>query len=199
MNVRFYKTIVATVGPLYRLAFPSRIYGAENIPAEGGVVICANHQHFLDCVCLAAQLRKRRLTFLAKAEALKNPLFNRILGDKGMGAIPIKRGEADLTAMRAALKAVADGEALAIFPQGTRSRDNSPTPMLNGVSMIAVRAGAPIVPIFIEGPYRFFRRFDVRVGKPVDISDLGRRCDAATLEEVTRRIENAVWSMREDR
>jgi len=197
MNIGFYKLILATIGPLYRFAFPGRVFGAENIPEEGGVVICANHQHFLDCVCLVAHLRKRRYTFLAKAEAMKHPLANLILGEKGMGAIPVKRGEADLTAMRAALKAVAGGEALAIFPQGTRSRDNSPTPMLNGVSMIAMRAGAPIVPVFIEGPYRFFHRFDVRVGKPVDISDLGRKCDSATLSEVTRRIENAVWSMRE--
>lgn len=196
MNVRFYNLIRATIGPLYRFAFPSDVFGAENIPAEGGVVVCANHQHFLDCVCLVAHLHKRRYTFLAKAEAMKHPLANLILGDKGMGAIPIKRGEADLTAMRAALKVVADGGALGIFPQGTRSRDNTPTPMLNGVSMIAMRAGAPIIPVYISGPYRFFRRTEVHVGKPVDISDLGRKYDSATLTEVTHRIENAVWGMR---
>jgi len=55
MNIGFYKLILATIGPLYRFAFPGRVFGAENIPEEGGVVICANHQHFLDCVFLLAE------------------------------------------------------------------------------------------------------------------------------------------------
>ena len=95
--------------------------------------------------------------------------------------------------MRKALKVIADGHGLGIFPQGTRSRDNTPTPMLNGVSMIAVRAKVPIMPVYIDGPYRLFHHVDVTVGAPVDISDLGNRYDSATLTEVTSRISSAIW------
>ena len=170
-----------------------QITGQENIPAEGGFIICANHIHWNDCLYLAAKIRPRRITYIAKAEVFANKLFSLVLGEKGLGAIPIHRGEADLTAMRAALKVVADGDALGIFPQGTRSRDNTPTPMLNGVSMIALRAKAPIIPVYIDGPYRLFKRIDVRIGAPVDISDLGRRPDAATMNAITDRIATAIW------
>lgn len=198
MNTKFYDFLTVILPPVYNIILPSKVTGLENIPLEGGFVMCANHIHWNDPLFLAARLksRKRRFVYLAKAEVFANKLFSLVLGEKGLGAIPIHRGQSDLAAVRASLKAVADGEALAIFPQGTRSRDNTPTPMLNGVSMIAMRAGAPIVPVYIDGPYRLFRRVDVRVGKPIDISDLGRKFDADTLSEVTRRIETAIWSMK---
>ena len=197
MNVRFYKTVVAVLRPVYAIVHPAKVTGLENIPEEGGCIVCANHMHWRDPVILAAKLHKRRYTFLGKAEVFKNPLFNLVLGEKGIGGIPIRRGESDLNAIRLSLKAVADGEALAIFPQGTRSRDNTPTPMLGGVSMIALRAKAPVIPVYIDGPYRLFRRTDVRVGPPIDLSSFGRRADAETIAAATKRIEEAVWGLRE--
>ena len=196
MNIRFYDTLSAILRPYYGLLWPSRVTGAENIPETGGFILCANHVHWRDCLFLAVRLNKRRYTYLAKAELYKNPVARLILGDKGLGGIPVSRGESDLGAIRRALKTISDGEGLGIFPQGTRSRDNSPTPMLNGASMIAVRANVPIIPVYIDGPYRLFRHVDVTVGKPVEIADLGRKYDSATLTEVTRRIETAIWSMR---
>ena len=179
MNIRFYDTLSAILRPYYGLLWPSRVTGAENIPETGGFILCANHVHWRDCLFLAVRLNKRRYTYLAKAELYKNPVARLILGD-----------------IRRALKTISDGEGLGIFPQGTRSRDNSPTPMLNGASMIAVRANVPIIPVYLDGPYRLFRHVDVTVGKPVEIADLGRKYDSATLTEVTRRIETAIWSMR---
>ena len=196
MNIRFYDTLSAILRPCYNLCCPSKVTGLENIPEEGGFIMCANHVHWRDCLFLAVRMKKRRYTYLAKAELYKNPVTRLILGEKGLGGIPVNRGESDLGAIRKALKTIADGEGLGIFPQGTRSRDNSPTPMLNGVSMIAMRAGAPIIPVYIDGPYRLFHHVDISIGKPVDISDLGRKYDSATLTEVTHRIETAIWSMR---
>ena len=196
MNIRFYDTLSAILRPCYNLCWPSKVTGLENIPEEGGFIMCANHVHWRDCLFLAVRMKKRRYTYLAKAELYKNPVTRLILGEKGLGGIPVNRGESDLGAIRKALKTIADGEGLGIFPQGTRSRDNSPTPMLNGVSMIAMRAGAPIIPVYIDGPYRLFHHVDISIGKPVDISDLGRTYDSATLTEVTHRIETAIWSMR---
>lgn len=198
MNKRFYDILGLVLRPVYKVIFPgSKVTGAENIPDEGGVIICANHIHWNDCLYLAAKVKNRRITYLAKVETMSNRLFKLVIGEKGLGAIPIHRGEADLTAVRACLQTVKDGEALGIFPQGTRSRDNTPTPMMNGVSMIAMRAGAPIIPIYIDGPYKLFHQIDVRIGKPVEISDLGRRPDAATMNAITDRIATAIWSQRE--
>lgn len=198
MNTRFYDFLGIVLRPAYKVIFPgSKVTGAENIPAEGGVIVCANHIHWNDCLYLAAKIRARRITYLAKAETMSNRFTRWLLGEKGLGAISVHRGESDLAAVRTCLQTVKDGHVLGIFPQGTRSRDNTPTPMLNGVSMIAMRAGVPIIPIYIDGPYRPFKRIDVRIGAPIDISDLGRRADAATMNAVTERIANAIWSQRE--
>ena len=197
MNTKFYDLLGVVLRPAYKLVFPgSKVTGAENIPDEGGIVICANHIHWNDCLYLAAKVRNRRITYLSKIEAMNNRFTRWLLGEKGLGAISVRRGESDLAAVRACLETVKSGNALGIFPQGTRSRDNTPTPMLTGVSMIAMRAGAPIIPIYIDGPYRLFKRVDVRIGAPIDISDLGRRADAATLQTITDRIATAIWSMR---
>lgn len=193
MNIKFYDFGRIVLRPYYNLFWPSRVTGLENIPAEGGFILCSNHVHWRDPLFLAVRLSKRRYTFLAKAELFRTAIGRLILGDRGLGGIPINRGHSDLNAVRQALKVVADGHGLGIFPQGTRSRDNSPTPLLNGVSMIAVRAKAPIIPVYIDGPYRLFHRVDVTVRPPIDISDLGTRYDSATLTEVTRRISTSLW------
>ena len=198
MNVRFYNGLRAFLKPFYSLLWPSRVIGLENIPESGGFIMCANHVHYRDPLFLAVRLKKRRYTYLAKEELFKNPIANRVLGDKGLGGIPVSRGNNDLKAVRAALQVVAEGHALGIFPQGTRSPDNTPTPMLNGVSMIAVRAGVPVIPVYLDGPYRLFRHVDVIVGAPIDLSDIGKRANMEVLNEVTRRIETSIWSLKSD-
>ena len=181
--------------PLFQLIFPHRIYGRENVPSEGGFVLCINHISAMDPVFVAACLPfKRQVHYMAKKELWNIKLLNWMLTE--MKCIPVDRGNADLSAVRSALQAVKDGHPLGIFPQGTRSRDNTPTPMLGGASMIAMRAGVPVIPCYIDGPYRFFRRCDVSFGPAIDLSDLGRRCDSATLATVTGRIESGIWGLR---
>ena len=196
MNTRFYNLGRRFLRPFYDLFWPSKVTGEENIPDEGGFILCSNHVHMRDPLFLAVRLPKRHFTFLAKAELFKNPILGFLIGDKGLGAIPINRGHSDLGAIREALKTIANGHGLGIFPQGTRSRDNTPTPMLTGTALIAIRANVPVLPVYIDAPYRRFHHVDIRVGKPIDLSDLGRRCDSATMEEVTHRIEKAIWELK---
>lgn len=196
MNTRFYNLGRRFLRPFYDLFWPSKVTGEENIPDEGGFILCSNHVHMRDPLFLAVRLPKRHFTFLAKAELFKNPILGFLIGNKGLGAIPINRGHSDLGAIREALKTIANGHGLGIFPQGTRSRDNTPTPMLTGTALIAIRANVPVLPVYIDAPYRRFHHVDIRVGKPIDLSDLGRRCDSATMEEVTHRIEKAVWELK---
>lgn len=194
MNLKFYDTGAKILRPIYSLLWPSKVTGLENIPDEGGFVMCANHVHWRDPLFLAVRMPKRHFTYLAKSELFKTRIARRVLGEKGLGAIPINRGQSDLNAVRLAIKTIADGHGLGIFPQGTRSRDNTPTPMLSGVAMIALRAHAPVIPVYLDGPYRLFHRVDVRIGAPVDLSEFGRRCDKETLDAVTERIAAAIWA-----
>ena len=193
MAERFYDFLCTVARPVYSLLFPVRVEGVENVPAEGGCLLCANHLSNRDPIIIALRC-PRRLHFMAKIELFKFKPLAAIL--RGLMAFPVDRGHNDLNAVRTSLKLIADGHVLGLFPQGTRSKDNSRTPMLNGVSMIALRAGKPVVPVYIGGPYRLFRRTPLRFGKPVDLSDFGRRMDGETLAAATRRIEDAVWNLK---
>lgn len=200
MNTKLYDRLGVIVRPLYKLLWPrSRVTGLENIPSEGGVILCCNHMHWNDCIYLAAKVEHRKISYLAKSELFSHKLLGKLIGENGLGAIAIHRGESDLAAMRASMNALKEGKVLGIFPQGTRSKDNTPTPLLNGVSMIALRSNAPIIPVYIDGPYKLFHRVDLRVGKPVEIADLGKRPDAATMNAITERIANAIWGMADAR
>ena len=193
MNKRLYRFMCALLGAWYALFFPTRVEGLENIPAEGGFVLCSNHCSNRDPIYLAVCARRRCFYFMAKAELFRFwPVAAFV---RALGAFPVDRGHNDLNAVRTSLRILADGHILGVFPQGTRSRGNVRTPMLNGVSMIALRAGKPVIPVYIGGPYRLFRATPVRIGRPVDLSDFGRRMDGETLSAATRRIEDAVWGM----
>ena len=194
MNRRFYRFMCNLLGVYYALVYPSRVDGLENIPDEGGFILCSNHVSARDPFYLAIPVKNRFFHFMAKVELFKWKPLGAIL--TALGGFPVDRGHNDLNAVRTSLKLVAEGHALALFPQGTRSRDNSRTPMLSGVSMIALRSGAPVIPAYIDGPYRLFRRTRVCFGKPVSFEGLGRRVDSPTMEAATHRIEEAVWGLK---
>ena len=196
MAEKFYRFCFAVMGPFYKVFYPAKVEGLENVPAEGGCVLCANHLSARDPFYIGLRVYPRHLHFMAKVELFKFKPLAAVM--RGLMAFPVDRGHHDLNAIRTSLKVLNDGHILGLFPQGTRSRDNTPTPMLNGVAMIALRAQKPVIPVYIGGPYRLFRRTPLRFGKPVDLSDFGRRMDSETLTAATHRIEEAVWSMRDE-
>lgn len=196
MERKLYKLLWVICRPAFDLLYPRKVTGVENVPTEGGFVLCINHCSALDPLFVASRLSiNQRMMFLGKKELHDNRILRPFL--KWLGLIPVDRGHADLNAVRTCMQVLKEGAGLMIFPQGTRSRDNTPTPMLPGASMIALRGGVPVIPAYIDGPYRLFHRVDVRFGAPLDFSDLGRRCDQATLENATARIELAVWALKD--
>ena len=196
MRTGLYRFLIGLMKPIYAVLYPPVADGAENIPAEGGFILCSNHCGARDPFYLAIPSKKRHLHFMAKAELFKFKPLGKLL--RALGAFPVDRGHSDLNAVRTALQVLREGHGLGIFPQGTRNHGNVPTPMLDGVAMIALRAGVPVIPAYIGGPYRLFRRMQVSFGKPIDLSGFGRRFDSQTLNEVTRRIEASVWSLKKD-
>jgi len=192
---KFYKKICALARTVVAVAYPPKVEGLENLPAEGGCIICPNHISMRDCVLVAA-IAKRPLRFMGKAEIFGTRFkwFSTFLYK--LGAFPVARGEADLSSIRTSLSILKEGQCLLIFGQGTRRKktDAQEPPMHTGVAMLAVRSKVPVVPVYIKPPYRIFRRMRVCIGKPMDFSDI-RRADSATLQNVTDRISGAIFSM----
>ncbi|MBQ3575535.1 MAG: 1-acyl-sn-glycerol-3-phosphate acyltransferase [Clostridia bacterium] len=195
MNNFVYNFVWFLCKPAFAIAFPHRVYGRENLPKEGGFILCANHMNAIDPLYICSQIPlRRKIHFLAKKELFAKKFTKWFFTH--LHAIPVDRGAADLSAIRSALKSLKEGYGVGIFPQGTRSKTNERMPMLSGVSMIAMRSDCPIIPCFIDGPYGPFKRVNVYFGKPIDREPFGKRSDRAALEEMTRAIEDAVWNLK---
>ncbi|MGI6239828.1 MAG: lysophospholipid acyltransferase family protein [Christensenellales bacterium] len=190
------KTIVEILKFLFRLyyytVYPVRLIGESNIPTEGAAILCANHISLRDPIILLLRL-KRAVSFMAKAELFRIRIVGAVL--RGAGAFPVDRGRADLSAIRESMRILKAGGVLGIFPQGTRSAGNARTQMHGGAALIEQRSKAPVIPIYIQGPYRAFRKTEIRIGAPVDLSAFGTRSDSATIEQVTERIDGAIWAL----
>jgi len=138
------------VPSLFRVAVFNRHYE----PATGGVVYMCNHQSFMDPV-LAAFSLYRPMNFMARAS-----LFNRVFGPliSVVNAFPVRRGKADLGALKEAMRRIKSGQQMVVFPEGTRTLDGHIGSFLPGVAFLAQRARATTVPVVIDGAFETWPR-----------------------------------------
>lgn len=125
-----------------------RVKGVENVPMRGGLLIVANHISLVDPPLVAASV-KRRVVFLAKEELFRTAFWRKFF--IAAGAIPVYRGRLNRGLFDRIEGLLKQGEALVMFPEGTRSVDAKLQPPLPGSALIAVRSGVPILPVGITG------------------------------------------------
>lgn len=165
------------LSPLFRFLFRIRVIGLENIPKEGGCVVCSNHVALQDVLVLSAAFPRDKMPkYMAKAELFRIPVLRRLI--RALGAIPLDRGGSDVGAIHRAVELAAEGEMVTVFPQGTRQKGKNPadTPIKHGAALIAARAGVPLLPVCIamkNQRYAPFRRTYVLIGPPLSPEDAG--------------------------
>jgi len=186
-----------------RLCFGLRSRGAEHVPAQGPVLLVANHASFLDPP-LVGGASPRPLTFLAKAELFRVPMFGGLI--RRLNARPLRRDGGDAAALRTALRVLKSGGALLVFPEGTRGEEGILGPAKPGAGMLAVLGGAPVVPVYISGSGRAWprgRRFprpaDVTVtfGPPLPVAVGGHANRKDDYEAASRQMMAAIAGLRD--
>lgn len=174
----------------FKIYYRAEIIGLENIPKEGPVIFCGNHRSYLDPPLMVATA-KRDMRFLAKEELAENPFLN-FLG-WAFEAIHVKRDEKDVTAIKESLKALKNGQCIALFPEGTRNGLEKGEKVKDGVAFFAVRSGAKVVPCGIKGGTKEKRKVTITYGKPLDYSQYKGNKDKEILDKVTKEImENII-------
>ena len=158
--------------------FDLKVYGVENVPTTGGVLLLSNHHSFLDPACIGCMLR-RPASYLAKSELFDVPVFGSVI--RRLNAFPVRQGAGDIGAVRETINRLKEGRVLTVFPEGSRSEKGELAPLQGGFTLIVRKAGVPIVPVAVEGSFQawsrgmvFPRRAPVRVkfGPPLDVTNM---------------------------
>ena len=195
----FYWYLKVLLGPVMRILFRPSITGVERIPSSGPAILVSNHLSFSDSFFLPLMV-PRRITFLAKSDyftgrGLKGRLTAGFF--RGVGQVPVDRSgnNAGEAALATGLRVLSEGRLFGIYAEGTRSPDGRLHKGRTGVARMALRSGAPVLPVAMIGTDKVqpigqvvpkLGRVEIRVGPAVDLSAFtGREQDRATLREVT--------------
>jgi 1-acyl-sn-glycerol-3-phosphate acyltransferase len=192
MRSGFYAFAKVVMRILFTILWPLRVTGAENLPESGAAILCGNHKSLLDPLAAGVAVR-RPLRFMGKKELFGAPVVRALV--RWLGAFPVDRGNADMAAVRNALAILKEGGVLGIFPQGGREMKGHST-METGVALIALKSGATVVPMRISERFRPFRRNQLTIGKPVDLSAFSVRGGSEALKGATQKIEAAIEALR---
>ena len=174
--------------------FRARVWGAENVPERGGVLVASNHQSFADPPLVGAPLR-RRAHYMARSSLFGVPGLGWVIAR--INAFPVQRGGVDRQAMRTAIELMRQGQVLILFPEGTRSVDGEVQAFSGGFALLAARAGVPIVPAAVYGAFGVWPRHrplpwpgvvHVAYGEPLEPPGPGKDACRRTADEVRARV-----------
>ena len=188
-----------------KVVWRPNVVGLDNVPDSGPVILASNHLSFIDSVMIP-MVAPRRVSFLAKAEYFEGTgvkgwaareFFN------GLGTVPVERsGSRDSVAvLETALSVLDGGGAFGIYPEGTRSRDGQLYRGRTGVGWLALRSGAPVVPVGLIGTDKIQpigsrvirpQSFVIKFGEPMDLSDCGEADDSRARRAATDRIMDKI-------
>lgn len=184
---------------LFRVMFRLSVRGMENIPRRGGAIVAPNHSSFLDPPLIGSIVR-RKLGFMAKKELFTMPVVSHFLTVSG--SIPVDRTGFSADAVRDMIRRLKAGEALGIFPEGTRTRTGKPGKPRRGVGIVAVTADVPIVPCRITGTFRavpLLSKITVEFLPPFAPAEIAADSKKEHYSLVSERIMNDITKLRINR
>ena len=176
---------------VYGWWYRTKVYGKENVPKEGAVIISPNHKSNNDPPLCGFAL-PRHVNFMAKEELFRNPISKLVC--TWLGAFPVRRGGVDKLAIRHAMNLLKDNLMLGIFPEGTRQKGDTLGRFHDGVASMALRTGVPVVPVAIIGSDKMIRgEVAVIIGKPIAVEKAKATVEA--IAEINDVVKTAIQTM----
>jgi 1-acyl-sn-glycerol-3-phosphate acyltransferase len=156
-----------------------RFQGLENVPAKGPFILAVNHQSFLDPLFAGIAL-KSQLCFMARDTLFKSKIFGPLLSS--VKAIPVRRGQADISSIKMIIAKLKRGEGVCLFPEATRTTDGKIAHFKGGFGLLCRRGNSPIIPVLIDGAFECWPRnrklfkpgskITVTYGKPISVKQI---------------------------
>lgn len=187
----FYRFARFLLKIIFKIRYKLIVHGNTNLP-ETPLIICANHINLWDPILLAI-IFDRQIRFMAKKELFENKFLGFLL--EKFGAFPVDRDNVNIKTIKDAIKLVKDNEVLGIFPEGTRVKTVSEKNMKTGVAMIASRAGADVIPVFINSDYKFRSKVEVSVRDKIAISSFDDISKDMRNKEITKAIYENIYKV----
>lgn len=188
----FYYILRYLLWPVFVLVFKPKVYNRKNYRVKGKAIYVANHISLLDPVAIAFTC-PRIVHFMAKKELFVGPgkpFFKALL------AFPVNRHTADIASLKQAMELLGQGKAFGIFPEGKRSVTGELDDLEKGTAFIALKSGAPVIPLYIDPESYARTRVRIVVGQPISREGLEGMSRAESLDEFMRRIEAALKELR---
>ena len=196
------------IGQIFSVGFLSllyrmKVYGKENVPKDGPLLVVSNHQSFFDPMFCQTWIR-RPFYFIPRDTLLQNRFWGRLIAS--FCVIPIRKGQADIAAMKTIIEFLKQGKAVCLYPEGTRTPDGRIGAVKPGFGLMSRRSGAPVLPMVIDGvfecwprtqKYPKLGRIAVLYGKPFSAEHIKTLGDNAFAEELTRTLRAMQTTLRQ--
>jgi 1-acyl-sn-glycerol-3-phosphate acyltransferase len=173
--------------------FRWKVYEPGRVPRTGPAILAANHASLLDPPLVGAAL-KRDICYLARESLFRNPVFGALL--RSWNVVPVDRDGGGAAGLRAIMDRLNEGNAVILFPEGTRTMDGALQPARSGIGLLAIKSSAPVVPIRVFGTFEAYgkemrvprpRPVAIKFGRPMDLDHWraeAESCSKARLKEI---------------
>jgi 1-acyl-sn-glycerol-3-phosphate acyltransferase len=188
---------------VYAAYFRWSVFGAENVPLQGGVILASNHASFLDPPLVGAGLR-RDINYLARESLFRFPGVGALL--RSWNSVPVDRDGGGAAGLREILNRLHAGGGIILFPEGTRTPDGKLQPARSGIGLTVIKSDAPVVPVRVFGTFEAFgrnhtfprpHRVVVKYGRPLRFENLraeAKTCAKARLKEIYQQVADEIMA-----
>ena len=183
--------------------FRWRVFNAERVPLQGGVILASNHASFLDPPLVGSGLR-RDINYLARESLFRFPGIGALL--RSWNSVPVDRDGGGAKGLKIILDRLLNGAGIILFPEGTRTKDGQLQPARSGIGLTVIKSTAPVVPVRVFGTFEAYgrrhkfprpHRVAVKYGRPMNFEALraeAKTCDKARLKQIYQQVADEIMA-----